>query len=89
MLDINFIKENAKKVQTGAHNKGFDIDINKVLTLDKQYRELLGEVENLRAKKNEISGEISKLDNQNRTKKKEEAENFALDGIEFYIDEHF
>ncbi|OGZ63085.1 MAG: serine--tRNA ligase [Candidatus Spechtbacteria bacterium RIFCSPLOWO2_02_FULL_38_8] len=74
MLDINFIKENAKKVQTGAHNKGFDIDINKVLTLDKQYRELLGEVENLRAKKNEISGEISKLDNQNRTKKIKEAE---------------
>ena len=74
MLDINFIRENAKKVQTGAHNKGLDIDIGKVLELDKQHREILQEVENLRAQKNEISSQVPTLDGSKKVEKLKDAE---------------
>lgn len=74
MLSLEYIRNNPKKVKTGAHNKGFDIDIDKVLKLDKEHREFLQTVESLRAQKNKISSEISNLKGDERDKKIQEAE---------------
>lgn len=55
MLDIKFIRENPDIVRQAAENKGVDIDVDKVLALDKEYRALLTENEELRKQHNEAS----------------------------------
>ena len=40
MLDIDFIRENRKQVQTAADNKNIDIDLDTLLSTDEQRREL-------------------------------------------------
>jgi len=52
MLDIRFIRDNADAVQTNARNKGYDVDINKLLNLDSERRKLLSQIDDLRAKRN-------------------------------------
>ena len=61
MLDINYIRENKKKVEEGCKNKNVDVDIDKILALDEERRKLIKLVEDLRSKKNKISssGKIS------------------------------
>lgn len=56
MLDIRFIRNNAAAVETNAHNKGYDIDISSLIKLDDERRSLQAEVDDLREKRNEISG---------------------------------
>ncbi len=56
MLDIRFIRENAEKVAEKSKQKGYDIDISKLLELDEQRRRHLSEIEALRAKRNELTG---------------------------------
>ena len=56
MLDIQFIRENSEKVKKGVAAKQLDPKIvDKVLDLDERHRKLLGEVEELRARRNEIA----------------------------------
>ena len=55
MLDINFIRENPQKVKEACKNKNVDIDVDKVLDLDKQRREIIVEIEKLKAEQNRIS----------------------------------
>ncbi|MDP2649623.1 MAG: serine--tRNA ligase [bacterium] len=57
MIDIKFIRENPKLVQNGAKNKGFDIDINKVIQIDKEYRDLSTEVQKLHEERNKFARE--------------------------------
>ena len=55
MLDIKFIRENAKKVEQNAKNKGYKVDIDKLLEVDKKRRELIEAVDKLRSKRKEIA----------------------------------
>jgi seryl-tRNA synthetase len=55
MLDIKFIRENPDVVKKAAENKGYKVDIDRLLELDKDRRKLLTEVEELRTKQNIIS----------------------------------
>ncbi|MBI4058895.1 serine--tRNA ligase [Candidatus Microgenomates bacterium] len=56
MLDINYIRENPEKVKKGISAKGCDIKlVDQTLMADKQYRELLQEVEELRAQRNQAA----------------------------------
>jgi seryl-tRNA synthetase len=57
MLDINFIRQNPNKVKEGANRKGVDIDIDKILELDKKKRKLLQRIELLRSEKNKLGRE--------------------------------
>lgn len=58
MLDINFIRENKEKVKKGVAAKGFSIDlVDDLLAVDKKHRELIGEIEDLRAKRNQAAKE--------------------------------
>src|SRR5581483_1783894 len=55
MLDIRYIRENAEKVAEQAKQKGYDIDVSKLLQLDEQRRELLTETEQIRAERNALA----------------------------------
>lgn len=52
MLDINFIKENTEIVKKAVADKGIKLDIDELLQLDNQCRELLSQVEQLRHQRN-------------------------------------
>ena len=69
MLDIKFIRENPQKVKQGAAKKQIKIDIDELLTQDKKKREILGELEGLRAEQNKVSDKVSKEKNENNKKK--------------------
>lgn len=55
MLDIRFIRENAELVAQKSKQKGYEVDIQKLLQLDEKRRGLLQQAEELRAKRNELS----------------------------------
>ncbi|HEX6977646.1 MAG TPA: serine--tRNA ligase [Patescibacteria group bacterium] len=56
MLDINYIRQNPEKVKrdTASKNKNPEL-VEKVLDLDKKRRNLIAQIEELRAKRNEIA----------------------------------
>ena len=45
MLDVKFIRENLELVEKSAKEKGYKIDIKKMLKLDDERKEVLSEVE--------------------------------------------
>ena len=53
MLDIRYIRDNADAVQKNAKNKGYDVDISKLLSLDVKRRKLLTEADELRTRRND------------------------------------
>ena len=55
MIDITFIRDNTELVKNSAKNKNVDIDIDRLLELDEQRRDKIGAIEDLRAKRNELS----------------------------------
>lgn len=55
MLDINFIRENPEKVKKACQDKQVKIDVDGVLSLDQKKREIMTEIEALRAEQNKIS----------------------------------
>lgn len=58
MLDIKFIRENADLIAAGAKKKHLTIDISKLLAVDDKRRNVLTEVENMRAKQNETNDAV-------------------------------
>jgi seryl-tRNA synthetase len=57
MLDIRFIRENAELVQKSSEMKDYKISVQKLLSLDENRRKLTGEIEKLRAERNELSSQ--------------------------------
>jgi seryl-tRNA synthetase len=58
MLDLNFIRENPKKVKEGIKSKGYDPKIvDRVLKVDETRRQLIGEVEKWRQERNKLGKE--------------------------------
>ncbi|MBU0570194.1 serine--tRNA ligase [Patescibacteria group bacterium] len=56
MLDIKIIRENPDKIKKGVADKQLDSSlVDEVLKLDEKRRELLNEIEGLRAEKNKLS----------------------------------
>jgi len=66
MLDIAFIRQNADAVRAAIKNKRVDLDLDPLLETDKERRTLLGELEQKRARKNEIAQLISKASKEER-----------------------
>jgi len=52
MLDIRFIRENPDAVQENARVKGYEVSIERLLQLDDERRDLQGQVDELRARRN-------------------------------------
>ncbi|HEV8354989.1 MAG TPA: serine--tRNA ligase [bacterium] len=62
MLDLKLIRDNPDSVRAGLRKKGRDPGlVDAVLEIDRRRRELLQDVEHLRAEQNRASGEIAKL----------------------------
>jgi len=58
MLDIQFIRDNAKEVKQAAKDKGRNPEaVDLVIKLDLERRELLGEIEAIRAERNKLERE--------------------------------
>jgi seryl-tRNA synthetase len=55
MLDLQFIRENPDLVSKAAQQKGYKVDVGKLITLDEQRRKMLAELETLRQKRNQIA----------------------------------
>ena len=67
MLDINLIREKPELVKESQKKRGYSVeDIDKIIILDKEWRELKEEVDKLRAKKNKISEEINHAKKQGK-----------------------
>jgi seryl-tRNA synthetase len=63
MIDVKFLRENKQAVKEAVLNKGiknFDFDL--LISLDEERLELLKKVEELRAKRNQISSEIPNVE---------------------------
>lgn len=58
MLDVKFIRDNLALVEKSAKEKGYKIDVGEVVRLDDERKKVLAEVEDLRAKRNEIAGKM-------------------------------
>lgn len=58
MLDINFIRENRELVEAAVKNKGCKANVAEVLKLDDARRQMGRKVDELRQKRNEISGKM-------------------------------
>ncbi|MES2087442.1 MAG: serine--tRNA ligase [Patescibacteria group bacterium] len=60
MLDIKFIRENKEIVALGAKKKHVSVDIDALVALDDNRRELMGSIEKKRAEQNSFNDRISK-----------------------------
>lgn len=66
MLDIKFIRENKDIVAAGAKKKHIEIDLDRLLALDDQRKELQKSFDDKRAEQNKASEEIAKLQPEER-----------------------
>jgi len=55
MLDIKFIRENKKEIEIAAKNKNLKIDLDKLLKLDDDKKELILQIDGLRAERNQLA----------------------------------
>lgn len=58
MLDINFIRANRQKVEDAIHNKAYEIDLDEILKLDDERKELSQKIDALRQERNQISAKM-------------------------------
>src|SRR5688572_20377657 len=72
MLDIAFIRQNADVVRAAIKNKRVDLNLDDLLTADKDRRETIATIEQKRARKNEIAALIPKASKEDRPKLIEE-----------------
>src|SRR3989344_8022932 len=57
MIDIKFIRENAKLVKEKSKQKGYDVEVEKLLKVDKDRRKLIEEVDQLRSNRKKAADE--------------------------------
>ena len=60
MIDIQFVRDNPTVVAEKSQQKGYNIDVSKLLTLDTERLTLLGQVEELRRQRNANADVIKK-----------------------------
>ncbi len=58
MLDIQFIRDNPELVAEKSKQKGYEVDIPKLLELNEKRRKLLAEAEEVRASRNQLASEL-------------------------------
>jgi seryl-tRNA synthetase len=66
MLDIAFIRQNADVVRAAITNKRIELELDELLTADKERRETIAKLEQKRARKNEIAALIPKASKDDR-----------------------
>ncbi len=61
MLDLKFIRDNVEKVKAGLAAKRVNVDLTRILDLDQKRRQLIVELDELKAQKNAASDEIGRM----------------------------
>ncbi len=61
MLDVKLLREDLDRVKERMATRGVEIDWAEFVSLDRERRDALGNLERLKEKKNRLSGEIGKL----------------------------
>lgn len=64
MLDLKFVRQNPEVVREALINKGVEVDLDRILALDVERRQILNEVEQLKARRNEVSKQVGILKKQ-------------------------
>lgn len=60
MLDIRYVRENPGRVKEFSKQKGYDIDVDHILSLDEERRELQQKADELRTERNSIADAMKK-----------------------------
>ena len=87
MLDIRFIRDNVDAVQKNAINKGYSVDINALLKLDSEKRELQNQADGLRQKRNDNVSQTKGVKPSDELIAEGKAIKEQLIGIESHLDE--
>lgn len=88
MLDIKLIRENPDLIKQNCKNRMVDVDINRLLAVDKKIREISVKIEDLRAKRN--TGSKSKpTDDEIKKMKKLGDEIRELEGVQRPLTDEF
>ena len=75
MISFDVLHKNIEQVKQGVKAKKSAVSVDELVQLDNEYRELLSQVEKLRAERNELSDSIATADQQARPALLEQAEN--------------
>lgn len=92
MLDLDTIRERTEEVKESIKRRGVEVDLDKILKLDEERRELIQQVEELRADKNILSDLSSKPDKKTLKKAKQVKESLqevepSLEKVESRLNE--
>lgn len=61
MLDLKYVRSNPGNIKEMLKNRGYELDISRFETLDQERRQRLTELEQLRYRRNSVSGEIAAI----------------------------
>ena len=85
MLDIKYIRENPKLVEEKAKQKGYPVDIQKLLEVDNIRMDLIDQIDQLRAKRNKAAkSQNHKEGTQVKQELKKKEDELKKAGEEFY-----
>ncbi|RMG41866.1 MAG: serine--tRNA ligase [Candidatus Dadabacteria bacterium] len=77
MIDLRDLRERPDAYREACRKKGIKFDIDAFLTLDKNYRSLKSELEELRAKQNRFNKELRSLQGEEKEKRLQEMKALA------------
>jgi seryl-tRNA synthetase len=69
MLNIKFVRQNSEKVKQGCKKKQVNVDIDRLLEIDKKRRETIQALEDMQAQKNKVSKKIPGLKDEKEKNK--------------------
>ncbi|MFW5964961.1 MAG: serine--tRNA ligase, partial [Natronomonas sp.] len=61
MLSRQFVRENPEEVRRALETKGVDVDLDRILEVDEEWRQLKAKGDDLRHQRNEVSSQIGEL----------------------------
>jgi len=73
MLSRQFVRENPEAVREALDNKGVDVDLDRILAVDEEWRSLKVRGDDLRHERNEVSSTIGRLKQEGDEKAAQEA----------------
>ncbi|UIO99679.1 serine--tRNA ligase [Halobaculum sp. CBA1158] len=73
MISRQFLREHPEAVREGIENKGVDVDLDRILELDEEWRDLKGRGDTLRHERNEVSSKIGQLKQEGKEEEAQEA----------------
>ena len=73
MISRQYLREHPEEVREGIENKGVDVDLDRILELDEEWRDLKGRGDTLRHERNEVSSKIGQLKQEGKEEEAQEA----------------